>query len=60
MPPAARAGRASTTVQDLDAPASVLHVAAEQNVESGLVVRLHAKDGIQGVCIREVRQGSFW
>jgi hypothetical protein len=46
--------------QELDALASVLRAAAEQNVEFSLVLRLHARDSMQGVCAREVRQGSFW
>jgi hypothetical protein len=46
--------------QDLEALASILRAAADQNVEFSLVLRLHAKDSMQGVCTREVRQGSFW
>ena len=45
---------------DLDALASVLRVAAEQRVDFALVLRLHAKDSLQGVMTREVRHGSFW
>jgi hypothetical protein len=45
---------------DLDALASVLRTAAEQGVAFSLVLRLHAKDDMQAVCTREVRQGSFW
>jgi hypothetical protein len=55
-----RAQAASDLVQDLDALASVLRVAVERAIEFSLVVRLHAKDSMQGVCTREVRQGSFW
>jgi hypothetical protein len=51
---------ASGLVADLDALAGVLRVAAEQNVEFCLIVRLHAKDSMQGVMTRESRQGSFW
>lgn len=47
-------------VQDLDALASILRVAADRNIEFSLVLRLHAKDSMQGVCTREVRQGSYW
>ena len=51
---------APDVVQDLAALASVLRVAAEQGVAFSLVLRLHAKDSMQAVCTREVRQGSFW
>jgi hypothetical protein len=46
--------------RDLDALASVVRVAAEQGVDFSLVLRLHARDNMQVVCTREVRQGSFW
>jgi hypothetical protein len=45
---------------DLDALASVLRAAAERGVDFALVLRLYAKDNMQAVCTREVRQGSFW
>jgi hypothetical protein len=45
---------------DLEALASVLRAAVQQNVDFSLVLRLHAKDSLQAVCTREVRQGSFW
>jgi hypothetical protein len=45
---------------DLDALASVIREAADQQVGFSLVLRLHAKDSMQAVCSREVRQGSFW
>lgn len=45
---------------DLTALAVVLRAAAEQGVDWSLVLRLHAKDSMQAVCTREVRQGSFW
>jgi hypothetical protein len=45
---------------DLDALASVLRVAADRGIDFSLVLRLHAKDSMQAVCTREVRQGSFW
>jgi hypothetical protein len=45
---------------DLDALASVMRVAVEKGVDFSLVLRLHAKDSVQMVCTREVRQGSFW
>jgi hypothetical protein len=51
---------APDVTQDLEALASILRAAADQNVEFSLVLRLHAKDSMQGVCTREVRQGSFW
>lgn len=47
-------------VEDLDALGFVVGVAADQGVEFSLVLRLHAKDNMQAVCTREVRQGSFW
>lgn len=45
---------------DLDALASVLRTAADRGVDFSLVLRLHATENMQGVCTREVRQGSFW
>lgn len=45
---------------DLEALAGVLRAANEQGVQFSLVLRLHAKDSMQAVCTREVRQGSFW
>jgi len=45
---------------DLEALASVVRAAADQGVDFSLVRRLHAKDNMQAVCTREVRQGSFW
>ncbi len=59
-------GLASLTVtsrgvaEDLQALASVVRTAAEQGVDFSLVLRLHAKDSMQVVRTREVRQGSFW
>jgi hypothetical protein len=47
-------------VQDLDALAAILRLADRRNIEFSLVLRLHAKDNMQGVCTREVRQGSYW
>jgi hypothetical protein len=47
-------------MDDLDALAVVLRAAAGQGVAFSLVLRLHAKDSMQAVCTREVRQGSFW
>ena len=47
-------------IQDLEALTTILRVAAERNVQFSLVLRLHAKDSMQGVCTREVRQGSYW
>ena len=47
-------------IRDLEALTSILRVAAERNVEFSLVLRLHANDSMQGVCTREVRQGSYW
>jgi hypothetical protein len=46
--------------EDLDTLAAVLHTAADQGVEFSLIVRLHAKDNMQAVCTRELRQGEFW
>lgn len=45
---------------DLDALASVLRTAADLGVDFSLVLRLYAKDNMQAVSTREVRQGSFW
>jgi hypothetical protein len=45
---------------DLDALASVLRAAADRRVDFSLILRLYAKDDMQAVCTREVRQGSFW
>jgi hypothetical protein len=45
---------------DLDTLASVLRTAADRGVDFSLVLRLHATENMQGVCTREVRQGSFW
>ena len=47
-------------ISDLEALASALAVAAVQGVEFSLVLRLHARDSLQAVMTREVRQGSFW
>jgi hypothetical protein len=44
---------------DIDALASVLRTAADRGVEFSLVLRLHAKDDMQAVCTREVRNGSL-
>jgi hypothetical protein len=55
--------RGSTTrdvALDLDALASVLRAAADRGVDFSLILRLHARDDMQAVCTREVRQGSFW
>jgi hypothetical protein len=46
--------------EDLEALGFVVRTAADQGVEFSLVLRLHAKDHMQAVCTREVRQGSFW
>jgi hypothetical protein len=46
--------------RDLAALRDVLRMAADQNVEFSLVLRLDAKESLQAVCTREVRQGSFW
>jgi len=53
-------GTAPDLAQDLDALASVLGVAAERGVDFSLVLRLFAKDSLQAVSTREIRQGSFW
>jgi len=58
--PLRRGVKAPRVAEDLDALASVLRVAAEKDIPFSLVLRLHEKDNIQGVCTREVRQGSFW
>jgi hypothetical protein len=51
---------APDVARDLEALASVLRAAADRGVDFSLVLRLHAKDSMQAVCTREVRQGSFW
>jgi hypothetical protein len=57
-------GSLPTTAQgvadDLRTLASVVRIAADQGVDFSLVLRLHAKDSMQVVRTREVRQGSFW
>ena len=53
------ANAAPNLTQDPDAPVSVLRGAASENVEFSLILRLQAKDIMQGVCAREDRQGSF-
>ena len=55
-----RSNAPPAVVQDLEALISILRVAAARNVEFSLVLRLHAKDSMQGVCTRELRQGSYW
>jgi hypothetical protein len=55
-----RPGLARDVADDLDGLASVLRVAVDRGVAFSLVLRLHAKDSMQMVCTREVRQGSFW
>jgi hypothetical protein len=50
----------SDVAEDLEALAVVIRAAADQDVNFSLVLRLHAKDSMQSVCTREVRQGSFW
>lgn len=55
-----RGTHAPDLAEDLDALASVLRAAAEQDIPFSLVLRLHVKDNMQGVCTREVRQDSFW
>jgi hypothetical protein len=47
-------------VDDLAALAVALRAAAEQGVDFSLVLRLYAKDSMQAVCTREVRDGAFW
>jgi hypothetical protein len=37
-----------------------VRIAADQGVDFSLMLRLHAKDSMQVVRTREVRQGSFW
>jgi hypothetical protein len=37
-----------------------VRTAADRGVDFNLVLRLHAKDSMQVVRTREVRQGSFW
>ena len=56
----ARSNAPPAVIKDLDALTAILRVAAERNVQFSLVLRLHAKDSMQGVCTREVRQGSYW
>ena len=51
---------APDVAQDIEALAAVLRAAADQGVDFSLVLRLHAKDNLQAVSTREVRQGSFW
>lgn len=46
--------------EDLQTLASVVRTAAEHGVDFSLMLRLHAKDSMQVVRTREVRQGSFW
>jgi hypothetical protein len=46
--------------EDLEALASVLRVAADQEVDFSLVLRLHAKDSLRDALTLEVRRGSFW
>lgn len=46
--------------EDLEALAQALRVATDQEVAFSLVLRLRARDSLQAVCTREVRQGSFW
>jgi hypothetical protein len=53
-------GAAPELASDLDALSAVLHAAADREVAFALVLRLHAKDSLQGVMTREDRQGSFW
>jgi hypothetical protein len=45
---------------DLQTLASVLRIAADRGVDFSLMLRLSAKDSMQVVRTREVRQGSFW
>jgi hypothetical protein len=56
----AHASNTRDVALDLDALASVLRTAADRGVDFSLVLRLYAKDNMQAVCTREVRQGSFW
>jgi hypothetical protein len=51
---------APDVAHDLASLVSVVRAAADRGVDFSLVLRLHAKDSMQGVCTREVRQGSFW
>ena len=55
-----RAVDSQPVAEDLDALSSVLRTAADKDVPFILVLRLFAKDNLQGVCTRETRQGSFW
>jgi hypothetical protein len=50
----------SGVAEDLRMLASVVRTAADRGVDFNLVLRLHAKDSMQVVRTREVRQGSFW
>lgn len=56
----ARLLTAPDVAANLDALAVALRAAAEKGVDFSLVLRLHAKDSLQMVRTREVRQGSFW
>ena len=51
---------APDVAEDLRTLASVVRIAADQGVDFSLLLRLHAKDSMQVVRTREVRQGSFW
>ena len=53
-------GKLSEQLRHQETLASTMRVAADRNIEFSLVLRLHAKDSMQGVCTREVRQGSYW
>jgi hypothetical protein len=53
-------GMAGDVALALEALASVLRMAADRGVDFSLVLRLYARDDMQAVCTREVRQGSFW
>jgi hypothetical protein len=46
--------------EDLRTLASVLRIAGDRGVDFSLMLRLSAKDSLQVVRTREVRQGSFW
>jgi hypothetical protein len=52
--------RAPGVDEDLRTLASVLRIAGDQRVDFSLMLRLSAKDSMQVVRTREVRQGSFW
>lgn len=45
---------------NLDALATALRAAAENDVQFALVLRRFTKDNLQGVSTRETRQGRFW